>query len=301
MPTLTSPTVTLLGLGAMGSRMAHSLLKAGYALTVWNRTPERMDPLVQAGAIAAETPRAAVQNTDIVISMVRDDAASRYIWQNPELGALAGLASGSVVIESSTLTVAWVRELATLCQAQNLCFLDAPVVGSRPQAEAGQLIYLVGGDMGVLSQVESVLKVIGGSMYHAGPAGCGTAVKLAINTLFSVQLATMGELITLLRLSGVDPVQAVNIIAATPVCSPAVKIAAGAMLAQQFTPLFPIELVAKDLQYTLETAQASEAWTPMTEVTHQLYRKAQQVDLGRDNITGVIQLFQAHLSTSKCP
>ena len=104
--------VTMLGLGAMGSRMAMSLLRSGHTVTVWNRTPGRADALVAAGAMQADSPRQAVADADFAISMVRDDEAAREVWLAPATGALAGLGRDAVAIESSTVTPNWVRELA---------------------------------------------------------------------------------------------------------------------------------------------------------------------------------------------
>jgi 3-hydroxyisobutyrate dehydrogenase-like beta-hydroxyacid dehydrogenase len=136
--------VTVLGLGAMGSRMAANLLKAGHAVTVWNRSPAKT--LVTAGAQLAASPKAAAQGADFVIAMVRDDDASRDLWLSPETGAFAGLSQGAVAIESSTLTANWARTLGEEAKQRGLTFLEAPVAGSRPQAEAAQLVYFVGGD-----------------------------------------------------------------------------------------------------------------------------------------------------------
>src|ERR1700761_3541667 len=138
--------IAVLGLGAMGSRMAANLLKAGHQVTVWNRTPDVAAALVAAGAKQVLTPREAAMGADFVIAMVRDDEASRTIWLAPETGALAGLAKDAIAIESSTLSPSWVRELGGVVAKKGVAFLEAPVAGSRPQAEAGQLVYLVGGN-----------------------------------------------------------------------------------------------------------------------------------------------------------
>jgi 3-hydroxyisobutyrate dehydrogenase len=135
--------ITVLGLGAMGSRMAGNLLKAGHSITVWNRTPAAAAVLVSAGAKQAATPKEAVAGSDFVIAMVRDDEVSRELWLSPETGALAGMVESAVAIESSTLTPNWVRGLGAAVEKRGYAFLEAPVAGSRPQAEAGQLVYLV--------------------------------------------------------------------------------------------------------------------------------------------------------------
>jgi 3-hydroxyisobutyrate dehydrogenase len=283
--------VTVLGLGAMGSRMAANLLKAGHAVTVWNRSPAAAEALVAAGAQLADTPREAAKGADFVIAMVRDDAASRAIWLGAESGALAGMARGAVAIESSTLTVGHMRLLAEHCSNLNIGFLDAPVAGSRPQAEAAQLIYLVGGDAPVFQAAEPILRSMGGAVHHAGKAGDGAALKLAINALFGIQVAAMAELLGLLRKSGVDAARAVEIIAATPVCSPAAKAAAGAMLSSNFAPMFPVDLVEKDFGYAMDLGVAAVAQLPLTDSVRGVFQTAAKHGFGADNLTGVIRLY----------
>ncbi|WP_425648127.1 NAD(P)-dependent oxidoreductase [Agrobacterium leguminum] len=134
-----------------------NLVKAGHKVTVWNRTPDAAVPLVAAGTRQATTPKEAASGAAFVIAMVRDDQASRHVWLDPETGALAGMSAGTVAIESSTLTPGWVRELGQSASRQGVSFLEAPVSGSRPQAEAGQLVYLVDGSAGTLNRAEPLL------------------------------------------------------------------------------------------------------------------------------------------------
>ncbi|MEM7786339.1 MAG: NAD(P)-dependent oxidoreductase [Bacteroidota bacterium] len=197
-------TVSILGLGAMGARMAARLLAAGHAVNVWNRTPERAAPLVDAGARLGASPRDAASGAEVVISMVTDDAAARAVWTGPE-GAVFGLGPGAVAVESSTLTPAAVAELAEAVTEAGAVFLDAPVAGSRPQAEAGALVYLVGGDAQAVERVRPLFDVLGGAVHHVGPTGQGAAVKLAVNALFATQVAAVAELLAMLQASGVDP------------------------------------------------------------------------------------------------
>jgi 3-hydroxyisobutyrate dehydrogenase len=255
--------IAFLGLGAMGSRMATNLLKAGHDLTIWNRDAAKAAPLASAGAVLSESPRAATTGSDLVFAMVRDDEASRFVWLDPQSGALQGMPRHSVGIDCSTLTVAWVRELAQRFGQAGYPFLDAPVAGSIPQAEAAQLIFMVGGKVETLAKVEPVLRVMGAAVHHAGDNGAGAAVKLGVNALFGIQVAAIAEVIGLMSASGVDPARAVDIIGATPVASRAVKGAAASMLAGTFTPLFPVALVEKDFLYIEKTGEQVAAQVPM--------------------------------------
>ncbi len=192
-------TVAVLGLGAMGRRMAKKLLEAGHDVVAYNRTGERARALEAEGATRAESPREAAARSDIVIGMVTDDDASRAVWLDANTGAIGGLREGAVAIESSTLTSAWVRELADAVTARGAGFLDAPVVGSRPQAEAGQLIYCVGGAAETLNKARGGLSAMGAAIHHVGPVAAGIATKLAVNALFGIQVAALGEMLGMVR------------------------------------------------------------------------------------------------------
>ena len=279
-------TVSILGLGAMGARMAARLLDAGHALTVWNRTPGRADGLATRGARLASSPRDAATGADLVIACVTDDAASRSVWFGDD-GALAGLGPDAVAVESSTLTVAYVNELAEAVAVTGAAFLDAPVAGSRPQAEGGHLVYLVGGDARSLERARPAFDVMGGAVHHVGPTGHGAAMKLAVNALFAIQVAAVGEWFAALRGAGLDEDRTVEVLSAVPVTSPAAAGALGAIARGAFDPLFPIDLVEKDLGYAVELAAAA----PATAAARETFARAQAEGLGGQNITAVARLF----------
>ncbi|MGB5635058.1 MAG: NAD(P)-dependent oxidoreductase [Waterburya sp.] len=283
--------ITVLGMGAMGSRMALSLLKAGHKVTVWNRSLGKTESVEKAGAKVAETPRTAVKDADFAIAMLRDDEASKQVWLDSETGALAGLSQNAVAIESSTLTVAWTKELGQHFQEHNRAFLDAPVAGTRPQADVAKLIYFVGGDTEVVAKAHPILEAMGSVIHHIGSVGSGMTIKLAVNALFGTQIAILGELIGLMRGCGLDEAQAVNILTSTPVCSPAAKAAAGGILARNFSPMFPIKLVEKDLNYGIKMAQVNNVKLPLVEATQHIFTKAIQQGYGDNNITGIAQLY----------
>jgi len=283
--------ITFLGLGAMGSRMAKKLIEADHALCVWNRTAAAASSLVASGARQATSPAEAVIDADFVISMLRDDEASKSVWLNPVKGALKQMPKHAIAIESSTLTPHWVEQLATACKDRGIRFSDAPVAGSRPQAEAAQLIYFVGAESATWAEIRPILSIMGGTVHHAGKIGAGAKIKLAVNALFGTQLATIAELLGLLEKCGLEPQAAMDIIGSTPVCSPATKIAANSMLQAKFSPMFPIKLVAKDFSYVQSTANLSHSEVPMSIQTLNILRSAIKQDYGDDNITGIAQLY----------
>lgn len=284
--------IALLGLGAMGSRMAKRLVEAGHALTVYNRSAGPAEALADLGVSVAPTPRAAAEGAEMVIAMLTDDDASRAVWTDPETGALAGLSVGAIAIESSTLTPGWIRDLAAAVEDRNAVFIDAPVAGSRPQAEAGQLIYLVGGDDDVVERARPVLAVMGGAIHHVGPVSHGAVLKLVVNALFGVQVAAVAELIGFLEASGLDAEKAIGLLGDTPVMSPAARGVAGLMLAENYAPMFPIDLVAKDFRYAVDAASGAGADLPLAHSTGDVYRMAAERGYGGDNIAGVVQLYR---------
>ena len=283
--------IAILGLGAMGQRIATNLLDAGHELYAWNRSRDACNALVSRGAKSCTTPRDTASNADIVICMVSDDEASRAVWLTQQTGALAGMKPGSIAIECSTLSTAWCRELAEHLMAKDIMLLDAPVVGSRPQAEARKLIQLVGGDSESLNRVHHVLEVNASEIYHAGGTGCGMAMKLAVNALFAIQVAALGELMAFTKSYGIAPGFCADLIGKLPVISPAARGAAMAIASRKYAPLFPIKLVRKDLEYAIESATRYNRDLPATASVLNLYTQAMEAGHGEENIHAIARLF----------
>ena len=223
--------------------------------------------------------------------MVRDDEASRYVWLDREKGALSSMPKNSIAIECSTLSPGWVRELAETARDTGIGFVDAPVAGSRPQAEAAQLVFFAGTDEATYHSVHPVLSSMGSVVHYCGPTGTGATIKLAVNALFAVQVATVAEVMGLLERTFPDLSKAFEIIGSTPVCSTAARLAGQAMLSRRFDPAFPIELVEKDLGYVESLALGVKAELPISSLTHQLMKNGISEGFGDDNITGIAQLY----------
>ncbi len=247
--------VAVLGLGIMGSGMARRLLGAGYAVTVYNRSPARAEPLAAAGARVAGSPREAAAGADVILSMVADDEAARAVWLGAE-GALDAAEPGAICIESSTVTPGWIKELFAAAHARRCRFLEAPVTGSRPQAAAGELNFLVGGAPDLLEQVRPLLAAMSRTITLLGPVGSGALVKLANNFLCGVQAAALAEAIAMIERTGIDRGKAVEVLTGGAGGSPIVKTLSARMTAPDYTPNFLLRLMAKDLSYVLKTASA---------------------------------------------
>jgi 3-hydroxyisobutyrate dehydrogenase len=248
---MAKPRVAILGLGIMGAGMAGRLLPANFPLAVYNRSREKMLPFSSAGAFAAGSPREAASHADIIISMVADDAASRDVWLG-ENGALAGVAAGSLLIESSTLSVNWVSELAGEAARRGCEFLDAPVTGSKPQAASGELNFLVGGSSEALEAARPVLSVLGRNIVHFGPTGSAALMKLINNFVCGVQAASFAEAAALISAGHLDHEKAVAVLTGGAPGSPLVKRIAERAAANDSNPNFLLRLMAKDLRYAIE-------------------------------------------------
>ncbi len=267
--------------------MARRLQGAGFPLAVYNRAPGKAAALAAAGARVAGTPREAVEGAGLVFSMVADDVASRAIWQGAD-GALAGLGRGAVAVECSTLTVAWVKELAWAVAERGGEFLDAPVTGSRDAAAGGALNFLVGGGAAALERARPAFDAMGRSLTHLGPTGSGALVKLVNNFLAGAQVAALAEALTWLERSGVDRDRGMAFLLEGAAASPIVKTVAARMLAPDFTPHFLLRLMAKDLGYALDEAGHRGVALTMAEAALGQFRTALAAGLGDRDMAAVV-------------
>ncbi len=279
-------TVGFLGMGAMGSRIAGHILESGHRLRIWNRTASRCEALAARGAIVCNSPALAATGADIVISMVTDDDASKQVWMAPDFGALDAMAPGGIAVESSTLSIGWCKQLSEQAKAQGIDFLEAPVAGSRPQAEAGQLHYLIGGDAQVLEKVHALLTLSAAGIHHIGAHGQGMAMKLAVNALLATQAVALAEVLMLLANEGIARDRSVEVLGAMPVTSAASKAMMAGLLAEAYAPLFPIALVAKDLGYVLNGMPNARVGQ-VCAATATVYEHALAKGWGNENIHAV--------------
>ena len=287
----TTPRIAFLGLGIMGAGMAGRLLDAGFHVTVHNRSAERARALESRGATVAESPRAAASGADIVFSMVADDAASRATWDG-EQGALAGVRTGSVVVECSTVTVSRVRELADATARAGCTFVDAPVTGSKMQAAAGELLFLVGADDDALARIRPALEAMGKTILHLGPVGSGALVKLINNFLCGVQAASLAEAIAVIERSTLERDRAVQAIVNGSPGSPVMKTLAGRILADDFSPNFYLHLLVKDMGYAIAEGQSCGVPMATASTALDVLRGAMAHGDGDRDMAAVVQQFR---------
>lgn len=208
-------TIAVLGMGAMGTRMAKSLLHAGFAVTVWNIVAQACQPLVALGAQHATTPREAATSADFVIAMVWDDEASRYVWLDKDVGALTGMKPGAIALECATLTIGHEKNLATACSQHGIEFVSAPMSGSLPEADNRTLVFTVGASEAAFKSVEPVLLAMGSRVSWAGGPTDGISLKLTINGKLGIEYVAAAEMTALMTVADMDTERRIGIMSGT--------------------------------------------------------------------------------------
>ncbi len=280
--------IAILGLGTMGAGMATNLLKAGFSLSVYNRTAAKAQALIDAGARFASTPAEAAKDASAIISMLADDAASREVWLGKD-GALDAVREGAILIESSTVSPGWVAEFARLAEQHGAELLDAPVTGSRTQAEAGQLSFLVGGKDTALAAATPVLKAMSKEIVHLGPVGSGAKMKLINNFLCGVQVASLAEGLAWIERSGLDRDKALSVLKAGAPGSPLLAAISARMANQTYTVNFLLKLMTKDLLYAQNEAAQCDVDLKTAEVARSLFETAIEQGFGDKDMASVIE------------
>ncbi len=266
--------IGLIGLGLMGRPMGMNLLKAGHALTVWNRTASRADELVAAGAKLAGSPKEAAASSDVLITIVSDPPALEgVLWGDggKDAGALAGLKSGSTYIDSSTVSPALARRIAADCAERGVRFLDAPVTGGDWGAKKGELIFMVGGDAEALKAVEPILGVMGKRWFHLGPNGAGQTIKLAMNLILALQVDALAEALALVTRAGLKGESLVEVMQSSMARSGVLDVKAPNLLKGEYKPSFPLRLMHKDLGLALDLANQLGVALPATAAARENY------------------------------
>jgi 3-hydroxyisobutyrate dehydrogenase len=281
--------VAILGLGIMGSGMASRLLSADFPLAVYNRNREKAAAFTSQGAFAAATPREAAARSEIIISMVANDEASRNVWLGDD-GALAGASANSLLIESSTLTPGWIHELASKVSEQNCRFLDAPVTGTKPHAASGELVFLVGGSKDAVSAAQSIFSVLGRETVHLGPVGSGALMKLVNNFVCGVQAASLAEALALIDAGALDRAKALSILTGGAPGSGIVKRVADRVASNDYSPNFALRWMAKDLSYAVKEAAHKDLSLQTAAAALQVYQRAIANGHGDEDFSAVSKL-----------
>jgi 3-hydroxyisobutyrate dehydrogenase len=285
--------IAFLGLGNMGSGMALSLLGAGYALTVFNRTAARAEPLVRRGARLAASPREACDGADAIIAMTADDDSSRATWLG-EHGVLAGEPNpAAFAVECSTLSHDWVAELSRAAAARGLRYIDSPVTGLPDAAAAGALTLFVGAAPADLEAVRPLLSAISERVLHFGAPGAGTAYKLLVNLLGAIQIASAAESMALAERAGLDLSLVAAALATGQAGSPQVVRNTGRIAKNDHGPAaFTPKLRLKDVDYALRLGQKLGLDSEFGRVAEAAFRRLCELGYADQNESHVVEVFR---------
>ena len=248
------PSIGFIGLGLMGKPMARNLLRAGFPVTVWNRTKSKADDLVGEGAKLAADPRDAAAAADVLITIVSDPPALEEVLWGPN-GALEGLRAGSTLIDSSTVSPDTARRVAKACAERGVDFLDAPVTGGTWGAQKGELVFMIGGKAETLERVKPVLEAMGKRSILLGPNGAGQIVKLGMNLLLALQVDAFAEALALVTAAGVPADRLMEVLQSSMARSGVLDVKAPMMVKGEFPASFPLRLMHKDVRLALELAR----------------------------------------------
>jgi 3-hydroxyisobutyrate dehydrogenase-like beta-hydroxyacid dehydrogenase len=284
-------SVGFIGLGIMGEPMALNLVKAGYKVAVYNRTPEKAEPLKKAGAKVAATPAEAARNADYVISIVSDSAASEEVIMGKE-GVLQTVKPGAIVIDSATISPVVSRKLACATAGKKASFLDAPVTGSKHGAEKGELTFMIGGERETFDRAMPLLKVLGKKHVYCGGHGAGLSAKLAQNAIQSTMVEIFCEGFVLATKSGVRPEVMMEIVQNSMARASLTDFKAPFIFKGDFTPYFPLKWMHKDVTLAMEAAFARDVPMPVTAAVKEVYGAARAQGKGELDYAAVVTFLE---------
>lgn len=275
--------------------MALRLIRSGYEVTVYNRTPEKTLPLVEAGARSALTPAQAVADARVIIAMVGDDDASRSVWTGPD-GALGGRPHpNAIAAESSTLSVSWILKLEQRVKKAGLRFMDCPVTGGPDGAREGRLTLLAGADPDALNEAREAFSSYSNRIIHFGPPGSGTAYKLIVNLIGAAQATSLAEGLVLAERIGLDLRKVGEAISSGTIASPLVKYLAERMTTNNHDDVyFAAKWRHKDARYGLEMGKDLGVGMPTCQAAEESFREAVSLGWGDKNSSVVIEVRRRH-------
>ncbi|MEA3336274.1 MAG: NAD(P)-dependent oxidoreductase [Chloroflexota bacterium] len=280
--------ISYLGMGIMGRGMAGNLLKAGYPVTVWNRSPERCESLVRQGAVQATTPARAVADADLIMYCLSDDAAVEdLLFGDGDL--LSAVQPGQTVVDLTTVHPDTSRKSAAAYAKKGVRFLDAPVFGSRNEAAQGGLWIVVGGDKELYEQVKPILQVLSETTHYMGGTAQGSSMKLVGNLVVASQLEALGEAMVLATRAGLDPEDVLGVLHVTDFKSPIFDGVGHALIERDFSTHFALKLMLKDANLIARFAQDLNVPIPASAATRENIKAAVNKGWGELNASAMIR------------
>jgi 3-hydroxyisobutyrate dehydrogenase len=284
--------IGFVGLGIMGARMAANLARAGHELAVFNRTRSRAEAWVaEHGGTLAPTPAAAAHGAEVVVTMVVDGAQVEQVLLGED-GVVHGAAPGLLCLDMSTIAPTQARDIGAALAARSLRFVDAPVTGSSPRAEDGTLTIMAGGAQDDVAQARPLFDVMGAVVVHVGPLGQGQTVKLINNAVAAANASTLAQALVVGRATGVDLDALVQVMEAGSGASAMLALKAGPMRNHDFTTLFKLEHMLKDVRLCLEEGQAAGVPFPAAAAVREVLTAGMGRGLGDADFASIVEVLE---------
>jgi glyoxylate/succinic semialdehyde reductase len=278
--------IGFIGLGIMGTPMAANLLKAGFKLTVWNRTPDKCNALTEIGAVKAASPRQVVESSDITIAMLADPAAAEAVCSGDD-GVVAGIKPGKGYVDMSTVAPETSQTLAAAVRNAGGLFLEAPVSGSKKPAEDGTLVILAAGDRELFDQAQPALAVMGKKILFLGEVGQGARMKLVANMVMGGMMTMLCEGLALGTKAGLEPADILDVLDSGAMANPMFKLKGPQIVQRSFPTAFPLKHAQKDLRLALNLGNQLGQALHTTASANELYKTALGMGLGDSDFAAV--------------
>jgi 3-hydroxyisobutyrate dehydrogenase-like beta-hydroxyacid dehydrogenase len=279
--------IGFIGTGLMGAGMARSLLRKGYPVRIYNRTRAKAEEVAKLGGTVVDSPAEAARGAEVIVTMLADPAALLDVVEGGQ-GVLTTISPGAVLVDSSTVSPPTTLRVLAALRAKGADMLDAPVFGSKNEADTGKLGFIVGGEREVLGRVQSVLDDMGRTI-HVGGNGRGAYAKLVVNLVIATTLQGFNEGMVLATKAGLDPDAMVDIILSSRARSGIIEMKAPQILKRDFTPFFPLQLMAKDMRLVQESAAALGVELPLTSALREIYAQCLAGGLAAEDFAATIK------------
>ncbi len=283
--------VGFIGLGIMGRAMAGNIQKAGYALTVFNRTSQRCEPFAQAGAKVSPTPAALAAECDVIVSCVSDTPDVLDVILDKETGVIAGVKQGAIVIDCSTVAPTAAQQCSEALLAKGAGFLDAPVSGGDIGAQAGTLSIMVGGEKADFDRALPIFQTMGKTITHCGPSGAGYTVKLCNQILGATHLLAAAEAVSLAESAGVDAQAMLQAVSSGAAGSWMLTNLAPKMVTGDYAPGFFVDYQLKDLRLAHEAAHRLNTPLPTAALAETMFRAASSQGFGKEGTQAISKII----------
>lgn len=290
--------VGFLGLGIMGAPMASNLIKAGYDVTVWNRTESKCDPLLSLGAKFESSPAGVASSCDVTFAMLADPESAAEVACGTN-GAAEGMAPGKGYVDVSTVDDATSKLIGKHITSTGASFLEAPVSGSKKPAEDGLLIFLTAGDESLYKRVAPLLDVMGKSRFYLGDVGNGATMKLVVNMVMGSMMVSFAEGLLLSEKVGLDPNTVVEVISQGAINAPMFSLKGPSMVKAAYPTAFPLKHQQKDLRLALALAESVSQSIPTAAAANELYKVAKSLGLADHDFSAVIEALKAKVQSSQ--